>query len=206
MFRKETIWATTAYATSQDNGVVNRDFYELISPLEYTSNFSSGGLRKEHAKFLRTVGQVAVMPRLDLSGTGTPPENDTEVQWKAAIFVASENRLEESFTLDPTQFDIAFNPSTFATFCRDWSVLHVMWFHNYVTAVNPAIVNAATSWIPATGQLGAPEERWDVKVKRKLTTDDGVWLLVNSQAANSNAAFEVGVAFTDVESRVLFSD
>jgi len=193
---------TTAFTAVKPPATPNRDFFLLVGAADYTADFVDGGLRKESATVVRSVGQVMVKPFLVL---GDPQiANSTEVAWKAVLFTASEERIADAFDADPTQFDIAFNPTTFAKFCLDWSVLHVFWFHDYLVAASGIVEATADISIPATGPSASHSERWDVTVKRKLHTDEGLWLLLNS-TAGSTAEPEFACSI-DVEARCLIHD
>jgi len=192
---------TTAFVPAMLPGAVNRDLFELVSPADYTPDFVDGGLRKESATIQRSLGAFSVIPFLAFSDPQEAANN--EVAFKAALFIGSQQRVADSFALDPTIFDIAFNPLAFAIFCRDWSVMQVFWFRKIGYSVAPDANNVGSvySWVPTDGPM---QTAWDVTVKRKLETDEALYLLINSQFNQAPTTEFAGSI--DVESRVLIHD
>jgi len=199
--RKEPIWLTTAFEAVKPNGPVNRDFFELVSPADYTPDWVDGGIRSEGATLIRTVGAFQVLPFLSF---GTVGPNATNTQFKAVLFTASERSIDDGFANDPGQFDIAFDPSKYAQFARDFRVLHTFWLRRFTYAVSTsdlATAGAGDVWIPPD----VPSSHmWDVTVRAKLSKDEAVWLLINK-------AFIAGGEITnggslEVEARCLIHD
>jgi len=192
---------TTSFVPAVTPGTVNRDLFQLVSPADYTPDFVDGGLRRESCTIQRTLGAFSMIPFLAFSDPQEAANN--EAAWKAALFIGSAQRVDDAFNLDPTIFDIAFNPLAFAVFCRDWSVMQVFWFCKIGYSVAPDANNVGTqfSWTPADGPM---QTAWDVTVKRKLETDEALFLLINSQFNQAPTTEFAGSI--EVESRVLLHD
>jgi len=192
---------TTCFVPAASPGAVNRDLFELVSPADYTPDWVNGGLRKDSATVQRCVGAFSMIPFLAFSDPQEAANN--EVAFKAALFIASEQRVLDTFALAPAEFDIAFNPTTFATFCILWDVMQIFWFRKigYSVAPDATAVGSVYSWVPADGPM---QTSWDITVKRKLEGDEAVWLLINSQFNQAPTTEFAGSI--DVESRVLIHD
>jgi len=194
--RKEPIWTGAAYQVLKQPTAVNQDFFQLLSPDEYLQGDVES--RRDSCTLLRTVGRFRLTPFLEF---GDPQVgNEVQVSWKAAIIVIGEKELDDSFAIDPTQFNI-MNPATFITFVKQHSPLHVFWFDEFAYNVSAGDSNAVT-WVPPTVD---PGRDWDLNVKRKLVTDASLYLLINSIFVQGPTPLDFGGSI-DVESRVLFND
>jgi len=190
---------TTAYNIAVPPTVVRRELFQLVGPEDYTQDFLDDTQRRESCTLVRSVGAFAVYPFLSL---GDPQDNNI-VDWslKAVLFTASDAAIADTFANDPGSFDIAYNPQTFVDFNRRYQVMQTFWFRRGTYGATGALTAAGDIWIPPD----APNrESWDVTVKRKLTTDEALWLLINCDFLQSIPT-EFGGSI-DVESRALIHD
>jgi len=171
--RKEPIWIATAFDVTVAPSLIQQALFQLVGPEDYTPDYTSEPQRLDKCTLVRTVGSFNLIPLI-------PDENGgiNLVSWKAALFVAGDKQIDDSFAADPTQFNIIVD-TTFPPFCRDFAPMHIFW-QDYFTVKNVQPTNSFPQWIPTwippstTGKCD-----WDVTVKRKMQGDDALFLLIN---------------------------
>jgi len=196
--RKEPIWISTAYFVDQIPSVIQQQLFQLVGPEDYTPDYLTEPQRLEKCTLVRTVGSFNLQPTFS-----TPEVTQTVfTAGKAALFIAGDKHIEDSFANDPAQFNIT-NPLVFPPFCRDFAPMHIFW--SWAFGDERRLTGGTGG---ATAKTRVPphpgEFPWDVTVKRKLHGDDALWLLINLVFAQSPAD-EIGGQI-DVESRNLIMD
>jgi len=197
--RKEPVWIQTAFEVAKAPLLTNQDLFALVGPEDYTPDYLSEPQRLERSVLVRTVGQFVMRPIIEGSPTPTT-QRFALVRYKAALFIAGDKQIDDGFAADPAQFDIAFTPETFVSFCRDYKPLKVFW-HKQFTWSRDAGADFGDYWVPPTV---SGYEEWDVTVKRRMQGDEGLWLLINSAFINTEE-LEFGGGI-EVESRNLLND
>lgn len=196
--RREPIWVNTAYNVAKAPLVLQRDIFELVSPVEYNPTFIIAGTsRTDHATVVRTVGHFLITPFMsDLTST----QRNNRVTAKAALFIASTKEVDDSFAADPAQFDL-IDPPTFEAWCFNYSPLQVFW-NMWAELQRDAGTDFGNYWYPPGETL---QREWDVKVPRKMVGDESLWLLINSVSQQVGQELEFGHGI-DVESRTVIFD
>lgn len=169
--------------------------FELVGPEDYTPDYVNEPQRLEKTTLVRTVGGFTLVPVL----VPTTSQRYVRTNYKAALFVASDSQVADSFAQDPSQYEI-FDPTVFPIFCRNYHPMKIFW-NKYFIWSQDAGADYGDYWIPP-GVTG--NEEWDVTVKRKLEGDEGLWLLINGLFIQSEPA-EFGGSI-DVESRNLLME
>jgi len=197
--RLEPVWITTAYTAETNTATTQRDFFQLVGPEDYTPDFLTDTQRKESVNLIRTVGSLFVNPILDI-GTAS---NFNAFQWKAAFFIDGDEAVEDKVFSDPGQFDIATDVDEWVEFCRNFDVLHTLFFHGGIAGKTAGL--DGPRWDGGTGASdGWNRVEWDITVKRKMKTDQALWLLVASQSISVGSEF--GGLALHVENRTLIHD
>jgi len=185
------------------------DIFQLVDVSRYTSDWNAAGAgddpntQREHATVVRTVGRV--LPDLL---TGAPGSNGLE--WSACIFVMKEQALIDQFSA-----------GAMARFA----------IHPGATIGDPAVALARLqpmAWMPFKGfshtfreNLPGPNAcadffshynnkdeatwSWDVRQRRRMVSDDGLWLLVSGTFVCDDGTEQSPIR-TTVASRTLIHD
>jgi len=209
--RKKPLWIAAAYDIQANDALdvggqpigTFVELMELVSWQDYTDETGLPGNRKETCGVQRVLGQCAV----DLVAS---TQQSNAVFWAAAVIVMSSEALENVFTADPA--DLVLHDA--ATFEENITRLNVMQWsptagYNAVFEVLPQA--AGTSFAPAT--LGpqaangrALEWNFDLNVKRKLHTDESVWMLVTGLVIKTVAEFGLGTFIRTETRSVIYDD
>jgi len=196
--RKEPVWISTAYETALPPTTLQRDLFELVGPEDYTPDYLSELSRSERSTVIRTVGHFQLTPVMVPQGT---TQRVNRVQFKAALFTASDREINDSFANDPQQYEIMF-PLPYVDFCRNHRPMKIFW-NSWAQWQQDAGSDFGDYWVPP-GETLARE--WDVKVSRRMQGDEGLWLLINSLSIVTGIEeLEFGHTI-DVESRNLLND
>jgi len=194
--RKEPIWLSTAFDVTRDPNVENNDLFELVGPEDYTPDYNLEAQRKDKCTLIRTVGQFRVVPSVpDMEG------GKTLVRWKAMLFAAGDREIENEFLQDPNQFN-QNDPVIWTKLCRDFSPMHIFWQGEVLQEVR--VDSLTSSTITQTPPCEPLKYEWDVRVRRKMEGDTGLWLLISSIFFQSTPG-EIGGEL-EIESRNLIMD
>jgi len=204
--RKKPLWVNRAFDVEPLNDEVIPaspgqfvDLYELLSWRDYTDMvFAATASRQETSLVLRTMGQVEI----DVLAS-TLVSN--AVQWAAAIIVMGEDNLIGLFADPAGPVMLVINDNL--TFADNMSRLNILQWKPSSGYGGAFLGAGAATYAPSVlgGQIpDAITWRWDCKVKRKLKTDESLWLLV-SGVVGVTVGDGFGAA-SHVESRTLFYD
>jgi len=204
--RKKPLWVNRAFDVEPLNDAVIPaspgqfvDLYELLSWRDYTDMvFAATASRQETSLVLRTMGQVEIDV---LASTAV----SNAVQWSAAIVVLGEDNLIGLFADPAGPIPLVLNDNL--TFADNLSRLNILQWKPSSGYGGAFLGAGAATYAPSVlgGQI--PDSivwRWDCKVKRKLKTDESLWLLVTGVVQVTEA--EGFGAASHVESRTLFYD
>jgi len=194
--RKKPLWITTSYdeAVSTTNPLLLGgqfvELFELVSPEDYTDSFPERQ-RKESCVVQRVVGYIGVDIVADAPGI-----NATE--WCAALIAISDNSLDKIFATTPG--DLVLNdPGTLNVNLTRLNVLQYFWRKEYSGGFYANPGGTPTPFLSQFNLQDQNAREYDITVKRKLTTDMGLWMLITGlvlDAAQEPPAFAFSWART----------
>lgn len=168
--RRETTWVRVMYE-EQQTGVAQGFFlFELVSPGHYTPDFEQAGtFRQDTCTVVRCTGRVLIDPVLGLGDTAG-------IRYSSALIVMGDESAENTATADAADFFL-HDAATFEQNSGRMNILHMWPFRDYSALFQDAIgfpgVPVSTINLPANVQFD-----FDVRQKRKLKTDEALWMLV----------------------------
>jgi len=170
------------------------DLFELVLPEAYTYDYLEEGARDERAVVVRTLGRADIAPVSNIPGNAT-------VNWAAALFVMGESSVEDKFLLNPDEFQINIYDATWPDRIRALDIMRWWPARNVGLQVWRDKDNTAVQNVISEDRLSF---EWDVALRRRMKTDDALWLLIANSGAASPAV-EVNVTGS-VAARTLIHD
>lgn len=176
MQRKRPVWIRREYdqVVSAVPGLGTRtiDAFILVAQEDYTDE-TTGAFRKEEGTFLRTLGRVTYH-------VSAGPNSSNACIWSGAIVKISEESLENTFLNDPQDLNVLESGLRAVNLSR-LDVLHSLPQCGYSAGFEDLAGGGGVQ--KATGMSVSQFTGWgsmdfDVRVKRRLKTDEAIVFLV----------------------------
>jgi hypothetical protein len=170
--KRPTTWINSFYEQEQATPPFQGFFaFALVEPIHYTEDYAqSNTFKQEGCTVLRSIGRLLVEPTL---GSG----DAAGMRFVAALIVAGEEALENIAIADQTDLFL-HDANLFEENMSRLDVLQLFPFRDYSASFQdvrgfPGTGNQSYINIPNNVQLD-----YDVSQRRKLKTDEALWLLV----------------------------
>jgi len=154
------------------------DLFELVAAEDYTDPTSTTQ-KIEYATVVRSVGQVQCDLIVEAPGANG-------ILWSAAVFVRSQTAVLAEFSAAPTGQLFFIHPESPSTTAQSEHIarlqpLHWQPWRSYSAAFRPNADPAGCSEF--FSDINLPSEatpyKWDITQRRRMRTDESLWLLVS---------------------------
>jgi len=153
------------------------DIFELVAAEDYTDPTSTTQ-KIEYATVVRSVGQVQCDLIIEAPGANG-------ILWSAAVFVRSQTAVLAEFSAAPTGVLFFIHPESPSTTAQSEHLarlqpLHWVPWRSYSAAFRP---NPGGQCSEFFADVNLPPEalpyKWDITQRRRMRTDESLWLVVS---------------------------